>query len=816
MPKIAKPKKTLLAVDVESTGLNFYHGCSVFFLTTCDQDGAQQFWEWDVCPHTREPAIPQEDLAAIRALLHADELVGHNVKFDVTGLAAIGVDDWPWAKTHDTIIAAHLLNSAQPKDLGALAVMYLGEDLAPYEDALAEAVKECRKEVQQAKLRARKGKGPQLFDNDEPLANWRIADEGDPYMPSTGKEIWRADYWLPRAMVRHCALNLLTDRLPDSDQQPIVSRWQTASVRIDRKTKWGNPFVIGKDGDRIDVIKKYAGWILDGDGRHLLNDLHELHSQTLGCHCSPDTCHGDVLRILCHPWWTILAEYSNKDSETTLLLWQVMRAELERQGLWELYVEKVKNLTVLRTMERRGTTVHQKELAAMRDEYLRDIETCNGTCLAIAKARKYDLKLPKSGNNKSLSEFAFDVLGVPAIKYTDRGAPSLDKEVIEEYKKTLEGQQLRFITNLSATRKRAKSCEFLGSYSSFGIPGPGEILVLHPSVNATATATTRLSMSYPNLQQVSKQESLCDTCHGEGCDKCGGTGEDLHSVRKVFGPGPGREWWSADAKNIELRIPAFESGEKSLIELFERPDDPPFYGSQHMLNMSIVHNDIWDAELKAVGIDKVGPHCKKKYGATYYHWAKGGGLAMQYQCGEATADRAFRNPGGFHKLKSYLKKLDKLNEKYVNYANQHGYIETLPDKSLGCKRGYPLVCSRGDYGRISPTVPLNYHVQGSAGWWMVRAMNRCQELLDQWRAQDGFDGYICLTVHDELVFDFPQRDPARDIAQDKSGKGAFRTSNFWRARKIQAAMSKGGDDIGIPTPVSLSYHAHNWAEGLDI
>jgi hypothetical protein len=64
-------------------------------------------------------------------------------------------------------------------------------------------------------------------------------------------------------------------------------------VYIGRPSKWGNPFVIGKDGGRDEVIQKYKEWILTQ--QHLLDDLHELKGKTLGCWCSPLRCHGEVL-----------------------------------------------------------------------------------------------------------------------------------------------------------------------------------------------------------------------------------------------------------------------------------------------------------------------------------------------------------------------------------------------------------------------------------------------------------------------------------------------------------------------------------------
>ncbi len=64
-------------------------------------------------------------------------------------------------------------------------------------------------------------------------------------------------------------------------------------VYIGRPSKWGNPFEIGKDGKRGEVIVKFQEWILANP--HLLNDLHELKGKKLGCWCSPKRCHGDVL-----------------------------------------------------------------------------------------------------------------------------------------------------------------------------------------------------------------------------------------------------------------------------------------------------------------------------------------------------------------------------------------------------------------------------------------------------------------------------------------------------------------------------------------
>ena len=64
-------------------------------------------------------------------------------------------------------------------------------------------------------------------------------------------------------------------------------------VYIGRPSKWGNPFSIGKDGTREEVIERYRNWIQSKP--RLLECLPELKDKVLGCWCKPEACHGDVL-----------------------------------------------------------------------------------------------------------------------------------------------------------------------------------------------------------------------------------------------------------------------------------------------------------------------------------------------------------------------------------------------------------------------------------------------------------------------------------------------------------------------------------------
>ena len=67
-------------------------------------------------------------------------------------------------------------------------------------------------------------------------------------------------------------------------------------VYIGRPSAWGNPFQVGRDGTRDEVIAKYEAWIRTQP--HLLENLPLLQGKVLGCWCKPERCHGDVLARL--------------------------------------------------------------------------------------------------------------------------------------------------------------------------------------------------------------------------------------------------------------------------------------------------------------------------------------------------------------------------------------------------------------------------------------------------------------------------------------------------------------------------------------
>lgn len=477
------------------------------------------------------------------------------------------------------------------------------------------------------------------------------------------------------------------------------------------------------------------------------------------------------------PFWDmVLRDYSNMDSAVTLALWKAQQVLLKQRGLWEIYEVRRKLLPIIFWMERRGVTISSSRLTELVDEYSRESVTKGCIMKNIAEDFNFDLEIPKGGVNKSLKQFLFgkNYLNLPHIKVSDKTAePSLDREVLDSYLSILprKSKPLAFIKALRDKRKRDTAINYLEGYRRYWLPSESNdsFFILHPSLNCTGTDTLRWSSSNPNEQNISKQEGF--------------------NLRYAFGPAPGREWWAMDAENIELRIPAYEANEREMIDLFEQPDKEPYHGSYHLLVSHILHPQKFERCIQD------GTNFKKQY-PHLYRRVKNGNFAVQYGAVESsgTADRSYGVPGAQKLIQSRFSKIKILGDKQIAFAEKHGYVETIPDKTVNPLRGYPLLVQRVSWGGIKPTIPLNYHIQGTACWWMLKAMIRCQEFLDDFNSRSKNKYYMILQVHDELVFDFP--------------KGLKENKKI--ANKLRRLMEAGGNDIGVPTPVKVEQIPEHW------
>lgn len=76
-------------------------------------------------------------------------------------------------------------------------------------------------------------------------------------------------------------------------------------VKIDRSSKWGNPFshlpntkAQWQVATREESIQRHREWFVEQP--ELMAQLEELRGKTLGCWCKPKTCHGDFYVELLH------------------------------------------------------------------------------------------------------------------------------------------------------------------------------------------------------------------------------------------------------------------------------------------------------------------------------------------------------------------------------------------------------------------------------------------------------------------------------------------------------------------------------------
>lgn len=736
----------LISLDTETTGIDIAHGAMPFLVTTCDDSGVIRFWEWDVNPRTRKPNIPDEDLIEITELIDAADLIYmQNSKFDARALHSVGID-LPWSKVRDTLVMGHLLASNHRHDLTSMCIEFLGVDIERYELSVKEVTRACRTLVKKTN------------------PDWVLAEEDLPGMPSVKgsskrdeDKPWKNDMWLPRAV----------------------------------------------------------------------------------------SCNHDDYDERC---LTVASQYANADSEHTLYLGLEMERIIRERGFWNIYKHRLHLQRVACEMEMYGVTnigdytestiddyerysaEAGAEMVSIASEYGHNLELADGAslndnmrdffygarwqecpkCNYVKRIKHWngetesDEPCPKCANRKKspsvhkLLSFSQENLALPIIKGKKSGNASLDKDAMQEYLHTLDGDALAFIKILTDKRKHDTDLMYMQAYRRFWKPSgshPG-FYRIHPSLNPFGTDHLRWASSGPNLQNVGKQEDECEECRGEGCVLCNYTGKTRTSVRNCFGPLPDREWWSMDFKSIERRIPPYECGEPKMVEVFEKPNQPPYWGSLYYLTASVLYPDEFWSRTDH-------PDRFKKEKPKLYKQAKFFDLAKQYGAGSKKGDLLSKIKNSYSLVDNEFPLLAKLQQHYLSMAERTGYVETLPDRTVDPKRGYPVLASRTEDNRILSTTPFNYHVSGTACWCKNTALVRCIDQCAEWR-KEGFDAHIALEIHDEILFDFP--------------RGRTHETNLPRALILKGLMEQSGENLipHIPTPVSVEYHTRTWAEGMGV
>lgn len=746
----------IISLDTETTGVDFAHGAQPFMVSWCKHGEDPCYIRWDVDPLTRRVNVLEEDLDVITELMDQAELIYmQNGKFDARALRTVGLE-LPWEKVRDTLVAGHLLASNHPHNLTWMCIAYLGVDIMSFETTVKEVTQACR-------VIAKKQ-----------YPRWRLAAEGADGMPSVKDSSdrdedkpWKNDMWLPFAL------------LQESKARGIII---DPSIRDDS------------------------------------------------------------------PWLNACPAYACADAEHTLYLGMEMERIIRERGLWAIYEHRLHLPRVDCEMEQCGVTAIGSYTESTIQAYQEYVAEAGAELTAIAADYGHDLELAKGAAlNDNMRDFFYgavqqkctrcgcsrrvkhwnmesvegqfcpkcskgttrrpgvtalmtvtrrDNLALPVIRNGKTGNASLDKAAMQEYLQTLDGPALEFIRLLADKRKHDTDLTYMEAYRRFWVPVPGVpgFYRIHPFFNPCGTDHLRQSSNSPNMQNVGGQEDKCEECDGKGCDICRGTGKSRVSLKNCFGPLPGREWWSMDYKSIEARLPAYESGEPKMIEVFEKPNEPPYWGNLYNLTASVLYPDeYWPVAEVEGKFRKDHPRLYKK--------AKFFVLAKNYGAGRKKGDLLSGIKNSYDLVDNEFPMLAALQAKYLRDAERTGYVETLPDRSVDPTRGYPILAAHTEEGRVLSTTPFNYHISGTACWCKNTAMIRCADQCAGWRSE-GFNAWMCLEVHDELVFDFP--------------RGRTPEENLPQALTLRRLMEQSGKDLvpAIPTPVSIEYHDRCWAEGV--
>jgi hypothetical protein len=103
--------------------------------------------------------------------------------------------------------------------------------------------------------------------------------------------------WLPDELERKAKVEAGETVVANFQRDKHLIQWASQNgkmLAIDRTSKWGNPFILGQDGDRdrvCDCFEKHYAPNKDS----FAESVSELNGKVLCCHCYPQRCHGDSL-----------------------------------------------------------------------------------------------------------------------------------------------------------------------------------------------------------------------------------------------------------------------------------------------------------------------------------------------------------------------------------------------------------------------------------------------------------------------------------------------------------------------------------------
>lgn len=391
-------------------------------------------------------------------------------------------------------------------------------------------------------------------------------------------------------------------------------------------------------------------------------------------------------------------EYAAQDADFALRLEAHLRAQMDAKQL-EMYEKmELPVAQVLFEMERNGVQIDRAELARQSAELGAELMKLEQEAYAAA-GQPFNLNSPKQ-----LQEILFDKMGIPTkgLKKTAKGGISTNEAVLEQLAPDYPLPKI-ILQNRSLAKLKSTYTDKLPEMIS---PKDGRV---HTTYAQAVAITGRLASNNPNLQNIPIRTA-------EG--RC---------VRRAFTAPQGSVIVSADYSQIELRIMAHLSGDKTLIAAFQNGED--------------VHRRT-AAEVFGTAPENVSPEQRRYaktinfgliYGMGQYGLAKS--LGIDNLSAKNFIDRYFaRYPG----VAEYM-------QRTKEQAAAQGFVETL----FGRRLYLPDIRNKNANARAgAERAAINAPMQGTASDLIKRAMIDVRNCLS-----DGIGSKLVMQVHDELVLE---------------------------------------------------------------
>lgn len=394
-----------------------------------------------------------------------------------------------------------------------------------------------------------------------------------------------------------------------------------------------------------------------------------------------------------------LARWACEAADLTLQLPDALNVLLKEQGIDKLLTDiELPLIKVLASMELAGARIDVKALNEYSVALTEQMNRLDAECHQLA-GMSFNTASPAQ-----VGEVLFDHLKIdPKAKKTKTGQYSTTEDILLKLRdrhplvdKILE---LRGIRKLLST--------YVNALPALINPTTGRI---HTTYNQTVTATGRLSSTNPNLQNIPVRT------------------DDGKEIRRAFIPADGNVFFSADYSQIELRLVADLSHDKTMLDAFAHDHDI------HVITAARIYHK----PLEEVTSDERRKAKTANFGILYGISAFGLAQRLNIPRDEAKMliDGYYTT---FPQVRDYI-------DRSIAQAREKGYVTTV----YGRRRMLPDINSRNAVVRgFSERNAINAPIQGTAADVIKLAMVRIYQRFQQ----EGIQSKMILQVHDELNFD---------------------------------------------------------------